>query len=168
MAVRYNVTGLDISEDSLNEARTESEKRNMPVKPTFVTGSAYELPFTNETFDVVVISDVLEHLHDLQLTVKEISRVLKPNGILVFDTISRTLYSYLFIWLGAQQILGLFPRDAHDWRMFITPEEMVILLQSHAFTIGLVFFGCFRNIFFIFCEIDLTGKGSSLCSIHLQ
>eukprot|EP00039_Didymoeca_costata_P001984 m.56732 g.56732 ORF g.56732 m.56732 type:complete len:157 (+) comp11058_c0_seq2:670-1140(+) len=108
----------------------------MPVKPTFVTGSAYELPFTNETFDVVVISDVLEHLHDLQLTVKEISRVLKPNGILVFDTISRTLYSYLFIWLGAQQILGLFPRDAHDWRMFITPEEMVILLQSHAFTIG--------------------------------
>lgn len=67
--------------------------------------------------------------------VAEIKRVLKPGGVFVFDTINRTWWSWIFTVLMPQHILGLLPRDVHDWRMFITPEEMKTLLESHGFEV---------------------------------
>jgi ubiquinone/menaquinone biosynthesis C-methylase UbiE len=45
-------------------------------------GSVYELPFRDETFDCVIISEVLEHLGEDERALREISRVLKPGGTL--------------------------------------------------------------------------------------
>jgi len=45
-------------------------------------GSVYELPFKDETFDCVIISEVLEHLGEDERALKEISRVLKQGGVL--------------------------------------------------------------------------------------
>jgi ubiquinone/menaquinone biosynthesis C-methylase UbiE len=45
-------------------------------------GSAYALPFPDATFDCVIISEVLEHLHQDQRALAEMSRVLKPGGVL--------------------------------------------------------------------------------------
>lgn len=47
-----------------------------------VRGSGYELPFADASFDCVIISEVLEHLHDDDAAIAEISRVLKPGGLL--------------------------------------------------------------------------------------
>lgn len=44
--------------------------------------SAYDLPFADGAFDCVIISEVLEHLHDDRAALGEISRVLKPGGVL--------------------------------------------------------------------------------------
>lgn len=45
-------------------------------------GSVYELPFADETFDCVIISEVLEHLGEDERALREISRVLKRGGVL--------------------------------------------------------------------------------------
>jgi SAM-dependent methyltransferase len=45
-------------------------------------GSVYQLPFPDESFDCVIISEVLEHLHEDQRALREISRVLKQGGVL--------------------------------------------------------------------------------------
>jgi len=45
-----------------------------------IRGSVYELPFADETFDVVIISEVLEHLGEDDRALAEISRVLKRGG----------------------------------------------------------------------------------------
>ncbi|MBN1652429.1 MAG: class I SAM-dependent methyltransferase [Deltaproteobacteria bacterium] len=47
-----------------------------------VRGDVYELPFEDRFFDCVIISEVLEHLHDDDRAIKELSRILKPGGIL--------------------------------------------------------------------------------------
>lgn len=47
---------------------------------TFLSGSAYALPFDDNTFDLVVCSEVLEHLHEYKDAIIEVNRVLKPNG----------------------------------------------------------------------------------------
>ena len=49
-------------------------------KTNFLSGSAYSLPFSDDSFDLVVCSEVLEHLHDYKDAIKEINRVLKPGG----------------------------------------------------------------------------------------
>ncbi len=45
-------------------------------------GSVYKLPFADATFDCVIISEVLEHLHEDGSALGELSRVLKPGGVL--------------------------------------------------------------------------------------
>jgi len=50
----------------------------------------------------IITIDVFDHLNDLRLAMSEIKRVLKPEGLLVFDTINRTWTSYLIACLIAQ------------------------------------------------------------------
>ena len=45
-------------------------------------GSVYQLPFPDEAFDCVIISEVLEHLHEDERALREISRVLRRGGTL--------------------------------------------------------------------------------------
>lgn len=47
--------------------------------------SAYGLPFPDASFDVVVFSEVLEHLEDDRAALAEVSRVLRPGGLLALS-----------------------------------------------------------------------------------
>ena len=63
-------------------------------------------------------------------------RALRPGGVLVFDTINRTPFSYAFLILLMQHVLGRIPRGSHDWRLFITPAEVADLLNATGFDVG--------------------------------
>lgn len=74
--------GLDPHLESLDKSQEglelfESLSNNTT---TFLSGSAYSLPFADSTFDLVVCSEVLEHLHEYRDAITEINRVLKPGG----------------------------------------------------------------------------------------
>ena len=63
--------------------------RNGPpltIKRRFVRGDGEHLPFRDQLFDVVVMTEVIEHLLRPELAVWEIARVLKPGGVLVLTT----------------------------------------------------------------------------------
>jgi SAM-dependent methyltransferase len=45
-----------------------------------------ELPYSSETFDIIVAVEVMEHIHDHQVIFSEARRILKKNGILLFST----------------------------------------------------------------------------------
>ena len=104
----YNITGLDQSEPSLARAKAHSAqvRRSHPEisVPSYIVGSAYDLPFESNSVDGVVISDVLEHLMNLPAVGSEIHRILKPGGVMVFDTINRTPQSFLLTWLVGQEV----------------------------------------------------------------
>lgn len=74
------IAGIDISDTYLKKAAhiTEGDKR-VQLKQ----GSVYELPYEDNYFDCVISSEVLEHLDDDDIAVKELYRVLKPDGTLV-------------------------------------------------------------------------------------
>jgi len=74
------VTGLDFSEEMLNiaESKNTSEKA---VK--YVTGDAMNIPFKNEVFDAVTIGFGMRNVQDISQFLREILRVLKPEGVLV-------------------------------------------------------------------------------------
>ena len=74
--------GLDMDEDSLKKAEEGYSyfESISEVGAEFIKGSAYSLPFPDNTFDLIVCSEVLEHLHEYIDAVIEINRVLKPGG----------------------------------------------------------------------------------------
>ncbi len=128
-ALGYRVTGVDLSEGAVDAARRHA--RASGVEVDYHVGSAYELPVAPASIDMVVVSDVLEHLHDLPGAVAEMSRVLRPGGVLVFDTINRTLASYLVAILAAERLAKIIHPGTHNWRMFVRPRELAETLARH-------------------------------------
>ena len=83
------VTGLDISKEAVSYAKEHWDAPNI----TFVEGDSMNIPFEDNTFDVVASFEVFEHLHDWRKFLSEIKRVLKPNGLVYISTPNKTLYS---------------------------------------------------------------------------
>ena len=72
-----------------------------------------------------VCCDVLEHVDDVDLVLSETARVLRPGGIYLFDTINRTLPSWIMtIAMQQWRLTRVIDFNLHDWAMFITPDEL--------------------------------------------
>jgi SAM-dependent methyltransferase len=56
------------------------------TNPELVNGSALQLSFPDQTFDLIIIQDVIEHLYDQKNFYSEIIRVLKTNGLIFLST----------------------------------------------------------------------------------
>ena len=82
------VYGVDISEDTINSAKRLAEREKIAC--AFKIGSAEDLPYPDGYFDKVVCSSSLEHFKDDIKALKEMCRVLKPNGSVVLTTDSFT------------------------------------------------------------------------------
>lgn len=61
---------------------------------------------------------------------REIHRVLRKGGMLVYDTVNRTTFSWYGTIVIAQNLLHYVPDHSHDWRMYIRPEEMQSAAQQ--------------------------------------
>ncbi len=131
----YRMVGVDRAAASLDEAREYARALGLgEERLSLQHADAYDLScFEPNSFDGVVIADVLEHLHDLPAAVAQVARVLRPGGALVFDTINRTHASYVLAIAVAQEGLRLLPPKTHDWRMFVRPDEISLLLQANGF-----------------------------------
>lgn len=72
------------------------------------------LPFDNEFFDVVLANQVIEHLYDLDLFIREIWRVLKTRGYVVLSTENLSSWHNLFaLLLGYQAFSQHISRKAY-------------------------------------------------------
>src|SRR5450759_423422 len=127
----FITTGIDPSELSLKSAINHAEKSNLKIK--YEKGTGENLPFQDNSFDVIFCCDVLEHVQDLPKVISEISRVLKNVGIFIYDTFNRTYFSKI----SAIKILqewkrwAIMPPNLHVWKMFIKPEEIKFLLNEN-------------------------------------
>lgn len=83
--------GIDMSQRDVTSARDKAQpfvdvadqQRGGEGVLAFGVGDALCLPFAADTFDVVVCSEVLEHITDYESALREIDRVLKPGGVFV-------------------------------------------------------------------------------------
>jgi 2-polyprenyl-6-hydroxyphenyl methylase/3-demethylubiquinone-9 3-methyltransferase len=115
------VIGADRSAPSLAAAKRHSRG---DAAPNYACADAGALPFADASFDGAVSSDFLEHVHDLDAIAREMARVVKPGGVIAFDTINRTFFSKLVV-IGVMEIVARrIPRHTHDAKLFIRPDEL--------------------------------------------
>lgn len=84
-----SVVGVDISEEAIDHASAVYVKPNLQ----FLQGSATDLEFPDNSFDVVVSFETIEHLAEQERMLAEIRRVLRPEGILIISSPNRPVYS---------------------------------------------------------------------------
>jgi len=80
-----DVYGIDLCLDDVRVASERAEPFSGPKhakgRLLFGVANGLQLPFADSTFDVVICSEVLEHIEDYKAVLAEIDRVLKPSGI---------------------------------------------------------------------------------------
>lgn len=128
------VTGIDPAQKAIEIARRHAESEHLSIK--YDVGVGENLPYGDQTFDIVVCVDVLEHVSDLNQVINEIARVLKPGGYLAYDTINRTLLARFATITLAEDILGILPRGTHDPNLFIKPSELKAVMEKAGLTVG--------------------------------
>jgi O-antigen biosynthesis protein len=88
-AVASRVIGVDKSAEVVRHANL-----NYCDSHTFFqVGAAEELPFADNSVDVVVSFETLEHLSDQEKFLRELKRVLRPDGLLVISSPDKAIYS---------------------------------------------------------------------------
>ncbi len=118
------VVGLDVAPASLAAARGEACRRRAAC--SFVRADLRRAPLRDAAADLVLLSDVIEHVVDPGRAVREAGRLLRPGGVLFVNTFDRGPCSGLVVVTLAEG-LGLVPRGTHDPRLFLRPEELAEL-----------------------------------------
>ncbi len=117
------VTGIDAGENNINAAKTHAAQSGLSIDYHAIP--AEDLITTHENrYDAVLALEILEHVNDPADFVALVLRFVKPNGIVIFSTLNRTIKSLALGKIAAEYILGLVPAGTHDWRKFIRPSEL--------------------------------------------
>ncbi|MFN6117960.1 MAG: bifunctional demethylmenaquinone methyltransferase/2-methoxy-6-polyprenyl-1,4-benzoquinol methylase UbiE [Flavobacteriales bacterium] len=74
------VTGVDISEGMLGHGRTKVAKRGLEQRIVLQRADSESLPFADNTFDAVTVAFGVRNFEHLEKGMREMQRVLKPNG----------------------------------------------------------------------------------------
>lgn len=78
----YPVTGIDVSEEMLNQFRQKFSQ--IPSNLRLINADVSQIPFTNWSFDVVLTVHMIHAVSDWKIFLDEIARVLKPQGFYLY------------------------------------------------------------------------------------
>ena len=98
-------SGVDLTRESVERVKMRFSLRNLPFEAV-KHGSALDLPFPNNSFDIVFSHGVLHHIPDIKTAQSEIRRVLKPDGELIVMLYAKNSLNYR-LSIGLVRRLGL-------------------------------------------------------------
>jgi ubiquinone/menaquinone biosynthesis C-methylase UbiE len=137
-----NKYGLDISKKILLDAKKYDKNAK------FVYGNAEKLPFKEETFDLVLSSEVIEHLDNYNEGISEVYRVLKKGGYAVFTT--PNFFSFLE---SCFFFISLLNGRTYEHKHFL-PSYFFRKLEKEGFKILRKETSCYLSYPFRHCPID--------------
>jgi len=122
----HEVTGLDASPGALETARRWDKTKSV----RYLEGDALQLPFAENSFDVVSLMDFLEHIPNPQDAIREAARILAPGGLIFYHTFNRNPFSWLIAIKGVEWFVKNTPPKMHILKWFIKPRELRNYLEE--------------------------------------
>jgi 2-polyprenyl-6-hydroxyphenyl methylase / 3-demethylubiquinone-9 3-methyltransferase len=118
----------------------DAAARNIPVAQVHAAQSGLEIDYRHTTaedmaaagerFDVVLNMEVVEHVADPQAYLTACQELLKPGGLMICSTLNRNPKSFVMAIIGAEWVMRWLPKGTHDWKKFITPDELYELIRK--------------------------------------
>ena len=129
-----NVTGIDESENLINIAKLHSKR--MGLKINYKCMDIENLIKLKKKYDVIVALELLEHVNNVEHFCELIIKLLKNDGIIILSTINRTILSKFFVIEIAENIIKKIPKGTHDYKKFITPEQLGAIFEKYTYEIN--------------------------------
>jgi 2-polyprenyl-6-hydroxyphenyl methylase/3-demethylubiquinone-9 3-methyltransferase len=121
------VTGLDAEKTAIEVARDHAKRENLSIR--YVCDSIET--FKAKPFPIITCMEMLEHVHDPSLVIAHLARLLSDDGYVLLSTINRTVKAYASVVLAAEYVLGILPRQTHDFQKFIKPSELAQVVRDY-------------------------------------
>jgi polyprenyldihydroxybenzoate methyltransferase / 3-demethylubiquinol 3-O-methyltransferase len=124
------VVALDPAENLIEAANSHlATQKNL--KLTYSTDLVQDHAAKNkENYDIVVASEVVEHVVDKKHFLEACVSALKPGGSIYVTTLNKTWSSWFFGIICAEFIFRLLPMNTHIWDQFISPEDVAEILKE--------------------------------------
>ncbi len=119
----FSVTGADASDRNIAVAATHAVEGGLAIDYRVTTVEAM-LAAGEAPFDLILNMEVVEHVADPGAFLRDCAGLLAPSGLMIVATLNRTLEALALAKIGAEYLLRWLPIGTHDWRRFITPDEM--------------------------------------------
>ena len=120
------ITGVDINANGVANARRLAEARGLADRVTFEVGDAGKpLPFDSRSFDAVVSNDAMCHVADRLAVLRELHRLLKPGG--------RILFTDAMILTGLVSDEEIAARTSIGFYLIVPPGENERLIAAAGF-----------------------------------
>ncbi len=111
------VIGVDPCPQAVAAAARHARGTGLDID--YRVGAGEALPLADAAVDVVVCVDVLEHVDDIDAVLAEVARVLRPGGLLLFDTVAATRLAAFVLVTMAERVLRLLPPGTHEPTRFV-------------------------------------------------
>ena len=136
------VTGVDLDENALQNAKANIEKNNLQDKLTLIHGDATALPFEDNSFDVIINEAMLTMLvgDRKDKALKEYFRVLKPGGRVVTQDVFFTVkdaaqQQELRMGLSKTINVNVEPLDAEGWESLFSRNGFTVTQKCGMMTL---------------------------------
>lgn len=138
----HNILGIDISSKAIKECAASNRELHFKNIKFAQVDFPKELP--NEKFDVVIFTEVIEHLENGQNALVSIYKLLKPNGIMILSTPSNKAPLYRF------GLTKNFDKRVGHMKRYST-TELSKLIEKNGFKISSTYHteGIIRNFLFV-------------------
>lgn len=123
------VTGVDAVEKNINVARLHADLDPETSTIEYCCTTAEKLVEEQRKFDAVIALEVIEHVAAPAEFCKSLAALAYPGGATVISTINRSMRAYATAIVAAEYLLNWLPKGTHQWSSFLTPEELVLILQ---------------------------------------
>jgi 2-polyprenyl-6-hydroxyphenyl methylase/3-demethylubiquinone-9 3-methyltransferase len=136
-----SVTGIDPAAENIAAAKAHASAGGLSID--YQVATAEELAARGQSYDAVLLLEVVEHVPDVPAFIKTVAPLVKPGGVIILSTLNRTLKAYALAIVGAEFILRWLPVGTHQWQRLVQPEELASALSaaclSLASTEGLIY-----------------------------
>jgi len=127
------VVGVDAAERNIPVAQLHAEQSGLEIDYRCTT--AEDLAASDEPrFDVVLNMEVVEHVADPLAYLTACQHLMKSGGLMICSTLNRNPKSFVMGIIGAEYVMRWLPKGTHDWRKFITPDELFQLIEQSGLT----------------------------------
>ena len=122
------VTGIDENIYNIKQAKEHAKINSLKIT---YKNQSLDLFFkkNKKKFDLILCLEVLEHVDNVEETLKKISKLMNPDGTLILSTINRNLKSLIFAKIFGEYVLNWIPIGTHQFEKFLKPKEIAELLK---------------------------------------
>jgi len=125
----FEVTAIDASEKNIGTASTHAAQQGLEID--FRASTVEQLVAEGAgPFDLVLNMEVVEHVADPKRYLLDSAGLIAPGGLMIVATLNRTLKSLALAKIGAEYVLRWIPAGTHDWRQFLKPDEIRLMLSE--------------------------------------
>jgi 2-polyprenyl-6-hydroxyphenyl methylase/3-demethylubiquinone-9 3-methyltransferase len=131
------VTGIDAADRVIACAKLHAQTQGLNIDYHVSTAETWlnNHPDKAAAFDVVTCLELIEHVDSPKALIKTLSALVKPGGDLFLSTLNRTPKAFLLAIIGVEYVLRWLPRGTHQYKDFIRPSELRVMLQATGFSL---------------------------------